>query len=591
MKERKIKVLNINYWQKNSPVRLLSAEYDPKTLDEVSEVAPISLTIQNISNQNLIAIKGSLRTYDIFKDYLDEIHFKWTEINIIKGKTEESSQSIHVAKETVHIELIIDQVVFSDYSVFDLESEILFIEDQIPIEYICKCGAINPDYNESCHKCGLELNIISGNANSYNIHDQMQKDETIVYQDASLGKIHLITSKNRIFAYGLNTMLQADPDSAEPFIGSWQDVTLSLTLDNEDPILSIHGRIAVTLNGRMFTWGLSGVSDDINPFSHNGLLIDPIGLDSIYDYLMPKYSELNVHEFKISQNFETNEMVLKSVASSDYMVVFLLTNKQRIFYWSYNIDQVLVYNFDPFNLIQLKRTPSKINDLIISENTLLIHDDENIYLYGHNYLKGLFEGQYNNYFRLISTPEFVYSSQSSGVQPSSSIKKVIANQFYKAFIIQYDNDSVYYMGYNRNFKSTVLNTDNNYKTGKEISRMVTPNKQSIEKLFFQRLAITISSDNTIYYWGIFSSENHLAFRGSLDITKIFPLEEEERIIDYFSDPGKVHLTEEDDSNTEYDQYFITSEHRVFALRYNDFLIAARVQKMNHFKIHQLDLKI
>lgn len=572
-------------------MRLLSAEYDQKTLDEVSEVAPISLTIQNISNQDLIAIKGSLRTYDIFKDYLDEIHFKWTDINITKGKTEESSQSINVAKETVHIELIVDQVVFSDYSVFDLESEILFIEDEIPNEYICKCGAINPNYNDFCHKCGQELNPKSGNAVSSKIHDQMKKDEIIIYEDASLGKIHLVTSKNRIFAYGLNTMLQADPNSAEPFISSWQDVTSSLTLDNGDPILSIHGRIAVTINGRMFTWGLSGVSDDINPFSHNGLLIDPLGLDSVYDYLMPKYSELNVHEFKVSQNFETDEVVLKTVSSSDYMAVFILTNKQRIFYWSYNIDQVLIYSFDPFNLIQLMRTPSKIDDLAISENTLLVHDDKNIYLYGHNYLKGLFEGQYNNYFRLISTPEFIYSSNTSGVQPSSSIKKVIANKFYKAFIIQYDNDSVYYMGYNRNFKSRALNTDDNYKTGKEITRLVTSNKQSIEKLFFQRLAIAILSDNTINFWGIFSTDTHFSFRNSLDITSVFPLEEEEIIIDYFSDPGKVNLKEEDDSNTEYDQYFITSKNRIFAARYNDFMIAARVQKTSHFKIHQLELKI
>lgn len=590
MKEKTLKILNMNYWQENSPMRILSAEYIQQNHDEDNVDLPISLTIQNISNQIIVAAKGTLRVYDIFKDYLDEIQFKWTNFTLESGKTKESAQTIKAPNATVHLELVIEQVVFNDYSVYDLDNDSLLIAEEISKEYFCTCGALNPNYNQTCHKCGLELTTENTNSSMSRFHDRLNSDEKIIYADASLGKIHLITNKNRVFAYGSNDWQQANPDSSSHFISSWEDITESLKLDYDNPIVSIQGRIAITQNGRFFTWGLSDIPDDINPFTHNGLIVDPLALNTVYEYLLPKYSELSLYEFKISQNFEQDEIVIEVTASSDFMVIFLLTNKQRVFYWSYNIDRVMTYEFNPYKLIQLKKTPKEINDLTISENTLLMFDDENVFLYGHNYLKLLFEGQYNNYSKKVYIPELSFASNVSGVPNVPKVKNVVANKFYKAFIIQYEKNIVFYMGYTKSFYCRHLVSDKNYKTGKQITEIVSPDNRSIKRLFFQRLALSLLIDNTLFYWGIISTNQIISFKNGLDITNIFPLNEEEKITNYFTDPGKVN-SQDDDSTDEYDQYFITSENRLFAAKFNDFIIAAEVAKTSHFKIREIDIKI
>mgnify|MGYP000473912914 CR=1 FL=1 len=584
MAQNPLRILNQNYWQEDSPIKVISVEVNPNVVAADNEVS-VLFTVKNIANEAVIALKGQIRTYDIFKDYIQENEFKWTDVRLEPGKTQEAVYHSTVSKESVHIEVVIDQVVFDDFNVRNIESDTLYLHDEIPDEYYCECGEINPSYNSACHSCGKEIIAFKAQKHDeWEVGFNLHAHESIASMDISLEKIHVITSENRIFAYGSNVYGQANPHETATFIAHWQEITNTFQSDTDNPIVNIQGRFAIRKNGELVTWAVLDCPDTMNPFTLNSQSIDSMGLENINEYLVlsPSQGE-KMYTLKVATDLAEGESVKKMVASSDYMALFILTNYGNIYHWSHNIDQILIYEFDPFNLKKISKVPKDILDIKMSDSALIMHTQKEIYIYGHNYLKGLFEGQFSDRPKKVYLP----FSELSSSHNLDDIVDVVTNSTEKALIVQFENQLFYYLGYIKDFYIPHQPTKDFLKSGHDISKSVHPPEKSVKRLYFKSLGISVLIDNSVFFWGVFSFKRTISFSQGLDITNIFPLEQNEKIVDYHNDETRIPDITESVALDKFDQFFMTNKNRIFALRYNDFVIAAEIKKTNHFVVEEV----
>ena len=177
------------------------------------EKSKIAVVFRNVSNKNITAIKGTIKTMDSFREKIYPISFKLTRLSGFKNGAQVGYDIFHVVPDNATIfEFIVKTVVFDNDDVFDIQTEKRFNlkklkkdtnipnsllarpsnknrENLLSIKYsskfiihkndpvffdesfICSCGTYNYKNSQKCWSCGVKKkalkDIFYGNVNSY----------------------------------------------------------------------------------------------------------------------------------------------------------------------------------------------------------------------------------------------------------------------------------------------------------------------------------------------------------------------------------------------------------------------------------------
>ena len=186
----KTKFTKYEVFQKDSPVQL-AGYFIYKDMDSQNVVVSkkISFGFRNLSNQNVVAIKGRFSQFDPFGESLGELNYSLIEIdNHTPGSVSGEKLFMDCLLSTATIEFKIDQVIFMDGSKWSattyeflsmefskkeiLESDLEVMKygwgvtaRGVPLKnyytsnehfYACPCGNVNPITNTVCPVCKVD---------------------------------------------------------------------------------------------------------------------------------------------------------------------------------------------------------------------------------------------------------------------------------------------------------------------------------------------------------------------------------------------------------------------------------------------------
>ncbi len=283
-----------------------------------------------------------------------------------------------------------------------------------------------------------------------------------------------------------------------------------------------------------------------------------------------------VVKFKAKAFLLNDERITKVLTTDDYMAIYMLSNQNNIYEWSYNVDHILIHSFSPNEIRKNDMFKSEVLDLNIGTQTLIAkvktHKmSDQLYILGENINKGMLGQQY------LTTPKEIFIGPSNTLSISNqNAENIIDYAIYdKSYIVLLRDNLLYFSGKVDQFYSCIFDTQSRYQSY-DLLKPLQLSELRIQKTWLNTLAILMAEDGKMYFWGIHNFKRAVEFVDfPIQIAHIFPLKRDEKIIEYKSSMATKK------------EYFISNDNRIFTVNYQDFVYSAEHGSVEHIIVEEL----